>query len=424
MSKKISQLTAITASNVQQTSVLPMSQGAETYKIAISDLKTLVSPTSSIQFTATDTTSSIAELRWDGEGLSIGMVGGNVDLQIGREELVRVRNVDSTQINNGDVVYIFGATGERPSVKKASNIGDPTSSKVLGMATENISVNGTGFVTTHGLVNGINLQGFNEGDILWLSNTPGQITKVKPVSPEHLVFIGVALRANANGIAYVNPQNGYELSELHDVESYNSNNLGENWQLYWSKQTQLWQTRSFGEILIKSITSSYTVNMDNDYCLLVEGAVPIEIESLREGKTLIIKNNHDKESCVVNVSTSVENYDKVIIPAKGAITLLCDGNEWKIINRCFLNSQIKFTAQTTYTVDLLNDDVIFCDDLSSVTINSVQQGKKLTFVNLSKAGSCQIDASIAGGSFYVLAPGEKITIIGETINIVEWIIIA
>lgn len=90
----------------------------------------------------------------------------------------------------------------------------------------------------------------------------------------------------------------------------------------------------------------------------------------------------------------------------------------------FLNSQITFTAQTSYTVDLLNDDVIFCDDLSSVTIDGVQQGKKLTFVNQSKTGSCQIDASIEGSSFYALGPQEKITIIGETINIGEWIIIS
>lgn len=260
MSKKISQLTTITASNVQQTSVIPISQGAETYKISISDLKTLVSPTS--------------------------------------------------------------------------------------------------------------------------------------------------------------------LGELHDVESYDSNNLGENWQLYWNKQTELWQTRSFGEVLIKSITSSYTVNMDDDYCLLVGDAVPITIESLREGKTLIIKNNSNSDSCVVNVTTLVEKYEKVVIPPKGTITLLCDGNEWKIINRCFLNSQITFTAQTSYTVDLLNDDVIFCDDLSSVTIDGVQQGKKLTIVNQSKTGSCQIDASIEGSSFYALGPQEKITIIGETINIGEWIIIS
>ena len=40
----------------------------------------------------------------------------------------------------------------------------------------------------------------------------------KPVAPDNLVFIGVVTRANTNnGEIFVRPQNGFELSELHDV---------------------------------------------------------------------------------------------------------------------------------------------------------------------------------------------------------------
>jgi hypothetical protein len=45
----------------------------------------------------------------------------------------------------------------------------------------------------------------------------GAFTKTKPTAPDHLVFIGVVVRATNNGIIYVATQNGYELDELHNV---------------------------------------------------------------------------------------------------------------------------------------------------------------------------------------------------------------
>jgi hypothetical protein len=45
------------------------------------------------------------------------------------------------------------------------------------------------------------------------------MTATKPYAPNHLVYIGVVVRANnGNGILYVRAQNGYELDEIHDVD--------------------------------------------------------------------------------------------------------------------------------------------------------------------------------------------------------------
>lgn len=57
-----------------------------------------------------------------------------------------------------------------------------------------------------------------EGTALWLSTTPGQFTDIKPVAPNHLVYVGTVLRQHATeGEIMVKIQNGYELEELHNV---------------------------------------------------------------------------------------------------------------------------------------------------------------------------------------------------------------
>jgi hypothetical protein len=148
----------------------------------------------------------------------VGMIGGNVIQKVGESVYAYVKNVDTTPLTKGEVVYIFGASGDKLSVKRASSTGDTTSSKTLGVVAETIAVNGLGYVITQGTLDGLDLGTYTAGDIVWLSRTPGQFTKTKEYAPNHLVFVGVIQRANnGNGQLYVKPQNGYELEELHNV---------------------------------------------------------------------------------------------------------------------------------------------------------------------------------------------------------------
>lgn len=149
----------------------------------------------------------------------LGLEGGNVQAALGQQVYAKVRNGEATALSKGEVVYLFGASGNRATVKRAYNTSDLTSNKTFGIVAEAIPSNQTGMVITQGVVDGISLGApYVDGDILWLSSTPGQFTRTKPVQPNHLVFIGVVERANAgNGQIYVKPQNGYELDEIHDV---------------------------------------------------------------------------------------------------------------------------------------------------------------------------------------------------------------
>lgn len=176
-----------------------------------------------IQIDTAATPPTIAEgtLAWNAtEGsLELGLRNGNVSNVLGEDLHVRVSNAEATTLNKGEVVYLFGATGNRASVKRASNTSDLTSAKTLGIVAESIGASQTGFVITQGVIDGLSLGApYADGDILWLGSTAGTFTRTKPVQPNHLVFIGVIERANAgNGQIYVKPQNGYELDELHDV---------------------------------------------------------------------------------------------------------------------------------------------------------------------------------------------------------------
>lgn len=153
--------------------------------------------------------------------------GGNVTLQVGQEEVVRVVNKTGDDLleENYQAVYISGAQGQRLKVDLALAVTDATSAGTIGLVTETILDNEEGFITSAGLVRKIDttgdLQGetWADGDVLYLSPTvAGNITNVKPIAPEHTVIIGFVVYAHAiNGKIYVKVDNGYELNELHNV---------------------------------------------------------------------------------------------------------------------------------------------------------------------------------------------------------------
>ena len=130
-----------------------------------------------------------------------------------------VRNGEATTLTIGTVVYLDAQQGDRATVKRAYNTSDATSAKTLGVVAENIPANSDGLVTTLGYLEKVNTSAFTAGQNLYLGATAGTFTATKPYAPNHLVYVGVVVRANAgNGIIYVRCQNGYELNEIHDVQ--------------------------------------------------------------------------------------------------------------------------------------------------------------------------------------------------------------
>ena len=182
--------------------------------------------------------------------------GGNVTLQIGQEEVVRVVNKTGAALleANYHAVYISGAQGQRLKVDLALAVTDGTSAGTIGIVTETIANNQEGFVTSSGLVNEINttgsLQGetWADGDVLYLSPTiAGDITNVKPLAPDHTVIIGFVVYAHAiHGKIYVKVDNGYEIEELHDVQVIDRTDTD---ILQWYEDDLVWRNIQFATAL-------------------------------------------------------------------------------------------------------------------------------------------------------------------------------
>ena len=117
-------------------------------------------------------------------------------VNIGQENIVRVRNQTGADLTNGTVVYINGATGNTPTIAKAIATSFSTAD-VIGVLTTDIANNDFGYATTTGLVNGLDLSAFADGDPVFLSaTTAGAFTTTEPSAPNYSIQVGVVLRAN------------------------------------------------------------------------------------------------------------------------------------------------------------------------------------------------------------------------------------
>lgn len=166
--------------------------------------------------------------------------------------LAYVTNAETSTITKGQAVYAFGGTGDRLKVKLAYNTSDATSASTLGIVlSTSIAANQKGLIMMQGQLDGLSLfptATWADGDPVFLSSTPGGLTKTKQYAPNHLVYLGVVTTAS-NGSAgrmYVKVQNGYELDELHNVQAQSPNN---NDTLYYDNSVSQWKTNSIAGIL-------------------------------------------------------------------------------------------------------------------------------------------------------------------------------
>jgi hypothetical protein len=166
-------------------------------------------------------------------------------------------------------VYAFSGTGDRMTVKRANNTLDSSSAQTVGLVlSTSIAAGQKGVIMMQGLLDGLSIlptSTFADGDAVYLGATAGTITNVKPYAPNHLVYLGVVTTAS-NGSAgrmYVRIQNGYELSEIHDVDLI-TNAPTNNQVLTYESSTDLWKNKSIGTILgykpYKNIQTSQTVH--------------------------------------------------------------------------------------------------------------------------------------------------------------------
>lgn len=155
----------------------------------------------------------------------------------------------SQTISKGQAVYVSSADGTNMIVSKASNVSEQYSSKTMGLLETSLVTNGKGNVITEGLLSGLNTNGANAGDPVWLGVDGALIFGLanKPVAPAHLVFIGIVTRANSNnGEIFVKVQNGFEMNELHN---YLEGSVQNNQVIVYESATSLYKPKAISTIL-------------------------------------------------------------------------------------------------------------------------------------------------------------------------------
>ena len=140
--------------------------------------------------------------------------------------ITEVYNKTGATLTKGTIVYINGGQGNLPTVTKALATGDSTSAQTYGIVRNDITNNNNGYVVVAGRISDLDTQAYTEGTQLYLSpTTAGTFTSTKPYAPQHLVYVGIVVRAHpTQGVIEVKIQNGYELDELHNVAAQSPDN--------------------------------------------------------------------------------------------------------------------------------------------------------------------------------------------------------
>ena len=166
---------------------------------------------------------------------------------VARNLEVEVRNQSGSSMPAGSIVYISGATGNKPLITLAQANNDANSAQTIGFVKTTIANNGTGYVIVRGVLDNIDTSALTEGVQLYLSpSTAGTWTTTKPYAPQHLVYVGIVIRSHpTQGTILVSVQNGYELDELHNVAAQTPSN---NDLLAYETATSLWKNKTFSAL--------------------------------------------------------------------------------------------------------------------------------------------------------------------------------
>jgi hypothetical protein len=138
--------------------------------------------------------------------LNMGMGGGNITQQIGEELFVYGKASAAITDSPLQIVYQTGTVGASGVITFAPTVAGITDGNmIVGVATENIALNGFGRVTSFGIVHGITTNGtaygevWADGDVIWYNPVTGNPTNVKPVAPNIKVQVGILIKAGSGG---------------------------------------------------------------------------------------------------------------------------------------------------------------------------------------------------------------------------------
>ena len=137
---------------------------------------------------------------------NLGMGNGNITQQVGEELFIYGKASAAITDSPLQIVYHTGTVGSSGVVTFAPTIAGITNpNDIIGVATESLSHNDFGRITTFGVVRGITTNGaafgetWADDDVIWYNPTTGKPTKVEPVAPNIKMQIGIVITAGSGG---------------------------------------------------------------------------------------------------------------------------------------------------------------------------------------------------------------------------------
>lgn len=298
--------------------------GANSDITSLSGITGSISTVDSITFdTAAAITVGQGQIAWNADDgtINIGMGYDAVTQQVGLEQYFRIKA--SATITDGQCIMFTGSVGASGVLTGAPATGVSNPQYVMGVATMDIANNGFGYVTSFGLVRGINTTGSSvgetwvDGDILYYNPAfTGGLTKVPPAAPLPKVIVAAVVNAGpaGSGLLFIRVQGEPDLHNLSDVYAPSpiSNGqilIGDGPQARWEATTLtpgsgVSITNAAGAITISATGSGGTVTSvsvvsANGFAGTVASATTTPAITLSTSVTGLIKGNGTALSAAV-----------------------------------------------------------------------------------------------------------------------------
>jgi hypothetical protein len=143
----------------------------------------------------------VGQVAWDADEATLSIGLGELNLQLGQEELYRIKNQSGELIGKGNAVMFAGTVGTSGIILGRKAVADGTfpSKYVMGLASQNIADGDDGYVTSFGKLRMLDTSMFAEGDILYADpSTPGALSNVAPIAPNNKVTLAAVITSNIN----------------------------------------------------------------------------------------------------------------------------------------------------------------------------------------------------------------------------------
>jgi len=152
-----------------------------------------------LQFnTGATVTPAVGKIWWDGgTTVNVGMTT-NVTGHALEDQYYYIKA--SSAITKGQVVMFTGSVGASGVATGAPATGVADGSYIMGIAAENIALNGFGLVQYEGTLRNVNTSGIGDGEVLWYNPAvTGGYTATKPSAPNVKVQVAAVINGNSSG---------------------------------------------------------------------------------------------------------------------------------------------------------------------------------------------------------------------------------